>query len=272
MANRDPQLTSFFLLLSCGICAAGPQGAAQSVSQPSATVVIVSGISKDPNDQALRTRAVAGLREYLLRHMRVDPQRLTILAADSAVPSTASQVAQTIETLAPVVRPEDRFIFYYIGQANAVGGELRFNLPGPDMTQKELADRLSTIKAGTQLVVLDCPCAALAAKALAAGNRIVVCASTATQAYGTRFSAHFVHSLAQAQTDVDNDGRVSLLEAFTAAAKEIEQWYRQNGLLPTETPCLDDDGDGAPSERPWKHQTEGGDGAKASTFVLTEGP
>jgi hypothetical protein len=268
MANAHPQLVFLLLLLSCSFCSAG---AAPAIDRPSTTVLIVSGISRDLNDQALRTQAVTGLREYLLKQMKVDPQRLTILAADSALLPTASQVAQAIETLAPLIRAEDRFIFYYIGQANTAGGELRFNLPGPDMTPKELADRLSAIRAGTQLVVLDCPCAALAAKALAAGSRIVVCASTATQAYGTRFSPHLVHALAQPQTDTNNDGRVSLLEAFTATAKEIEQWYRQSRLLPTETPCLEDDGDGAPGERPWKYQTEGGDGAKASTFLLTEG-
>jgi hypothetical protein len=263
------KLNSLLLsLLACDICFAA---VAPALKASSTTVLIVSGISKDRSDQTLKTQAVNGLREYLLKQMKVDPPRLTILATDSTLASTSSQVARTIETLALALRPDDRFIFYYIGQANAASGELRFNLPGPDMTQKELADRLGTIKAGTQLVVLDCPCAALAAKTLAAGNRIIVCASTATQAYGTRFSTHFVHALAQPQTDTNNDGKVSLLEAFTATTRQIEQWYRQNKLLPTETPCLEDDGDGAPSERPWKHQTEGGDGAKASTFFLTEG-
>ena len=254
-----------FALLSCTVC---PQVSLSGDSGRRTTVLIVSGINKDPHDQAVRHQTVSGLREQLLKRMNVDPKRLMVLSADAP---TAPQISQAMETLASTVRPNDRFIFYYIGQANAAGGDLRFNLPGPDMTQKELADRLSTIKAGTQLIVLDCPCAALAAKALTAGNRIVVCASAMTQAYGTRFSTHLVHSLAQPQTDTNNDGRVSLLEAFTATAKEIEQWYRQNKLLCTETPCLEDDGDGAPSERPWKHQTEGGDGAKASTFFLTEG-
>jgi len=77
--------------------------------------------------------------------------------------------------------------------------------------------------------------------------------------------------LTQPQTDANSDGKVSLLEVFAATAREIEQWYRQQGLLPTETPCLEDDGDGTPSERPWKYQTEGGDGLKASTFWLVEG-
>lgn len=275
MKTTASQVVTLALLLAC---VAGSEIADCGVpadNRPRTTALIVSGISKDPNDQAVKNEAVSGVREHLLKHMNVDPGKLMVLAADApsaaSGQSTASQISRALETYASTVRPSDRFIFYYIGQANAAGGELRFNLPGPDMTQKELADRLNRIKAGTQLIVLDCPCAALASKALTASGRIVVCASTATQVYGTRFSPHFVHALAQPQADANSDGKVSLLEAFTAAAKEIEQWYRQKGILPTETPCLEDDGDGTVSERPWKYQTEGGDGLKAAAFLLTEG-
>jgi hypothetical protein len=271
MTKTVPCMVILALLLSYGICTGAVAGRGP-------TVLIVSGISKDPNDQATKTKAVSDLRDYLLKHMNVEPQRLVILTADKpavasalSLQSTASEVSRIMDSLTSAVRPEDRFIFYYLGQANAIGGELRFNLPGPDMTQKELAERLNAIRAGALLVVLDCPCAALAAKALTGPNRIIVCASAATQPLGTRFSPHFVHALTQPQTDANNDGRVSLLEAFTATAREIEQWYRQREILPTETPCLEDDGDGAASERPWKYRAEGGDGVKASTFLLVEG-
>jgi len=278
MDRRTRQAIISALLLSCSTCSMGAEGAMASRSQSLTTVLIVSGISRDPSDQATRIQAVSGLRDYLLKHAGVGPHRLTILTADksdvssaSSLRCTASQIAQTIDTLAVTIRPDDRFIFCYLGQANAAGGELRLNLPGPDMTQNGLAEHFKAIKAGTQLIVLDCPCAALAAKALTTNNRIVLCASVATQPLGTRFSQHFVHALTQPKTDANNDGKVSLLEAFAATAREIEQWYRQRGLLPTETPCLEDDGDGTPSERPWKYPTEGGDGLKASTFLLAEG-
>jgi hypothetical protein len=232
--------------------------------------LVVAGISKDPDDQAARNQALSDLQGYLLRQAKVDPRRLVVLAPEGTEPSTAVRVRETLSALAASVRPGDRFLFYYIGQTNAVGGALRFNLPGPDMTDKDLASQLNAIKAGTQLVVLDCPCAALAAKMLASDSRTIVCASTATQVFGTRFSPHFLHALSEPKTDANNDGKVSVLEAFTATVQEIEQWYRQQAILPTETPCLEDDGDGTVSERPWRYQTEGGDGAKASGFLLAE--
>ncbi len=275
MRRKAPQTAILALLLSGMICPEASQCGTPADARQKTTVLIVSGISRDPNDQAACNQSVQALREYLLNRMHVDPQRLIVLTPDappaSSVQSTASQISRAVDAFASTVGASDKFVFYYIGQANAAGDNLRFNLPGSDITQKELAGWLGRVKAGTQLVVLDCPCAALAAKTLAAANRVIVCASAATQVYGTQFSPHFVHALGRPQTDANNDGEVSLLEAFTETAKQIEQWYRQKELLPTETPCLEDNGDGAPSERPWKYQTEGGDGLKASAFLLTEG-
>jgi len=253
---------------------------------------IVSGISKDRQDSVAKAAAVGDLRKYLLEEAAVRPQRLTVLVPprQAADPSgkqnqdntpTAENIKTAVDALASVIKPADRFIFYYIGQANAVGssrrsepepgGKLRFNLLGPDITHEQLAHWLAGVKVNTQLVVLDCPCAALAAKAMAGRGRFVVCAAEATQAYGTTFSSHFVPALAQSQSDANSDGRVSLLEAFAAAAKQIDQWYRQRQLLPTETPSLEDDGDGIPSERPWRYKLDARDGRNASQFFVAAG-
>jgi hypothetical protein len=253
------------LVLSCSAYAGS-----STTGRQQTTALIVSGISKDPGDQAARTQAVDSLREYLLQRMKVDPRRLVVLAGSGAEGATAERVRAAIDTFASTVRSEDRFVFYYLGQANAVGEDLRLNLPGPDITQNDLAEQLKAIRANTQLIVLDCPCAGTATKALTGDNRIIVCASMATQPYGTRFTTHFVQALTGPETDADSDGRITLLEAFTAASRDIEQWYRQKSILPTETPCLEDDGDGVPGERPWKYQTDGGDGAKAAAFTFEE--
>jgi hypothetical protein len=191
--------------------------------------------------------------------------------ADDPSASTAEGVRSAIRTIASASTPPDRFILYYIGQANAVGETLRFNLPGPDITQADLAGWLADIRAGTQLVVLDCPCAALAAKALSRRGRVLLLASTEKQPHAPRFGLHFVPALARAESDTNDDGKVSVLEAFTAAAREIEQWYQQRQLLPTETPSLDDNGDGKPSERPWRHEQDGGDGRLAAGLFLALG-
>jgi len=236
--------------------------------------LIVSGIARDPGERAAEDRVVNELRAYLLDKAGVEPNRLVVLVPedsscrDAAGQSTADNIGHAMKALAAAA-PQDRFLFYYIGQANAVAGKLRFNLPGPDVTNEDLAAWLAGVKAGAQLVVLDCPCAGGAAKLLSDPSRVILCASTEKQAYATRFGVHFVPALTRTENDSNHDGRISVLEAFAAAARGIEQWYAQRQLLPTETPCLEDDGDGVPSERPWRYETNGGDGRRAAGWFLT---
>ncbi len=251
-----------FLLMSSGFV---------RMCSASTYALVINGLNKDLEDKLSRDRAVRSLREYLLTTARIDPARLIVLDAnDTNAPSTRDNIAKTMSTFASATGPQDRLLLYYTGQANKVMGELRLNLPGADATHGEVAGWMNRSRAGEQLVVLDCPGAGLAAKTLAGPGRIILCATAETQVYSPRFGRHFVRALAQAETDADADGRVSVLEAFTAAAREIEQWYRDREVLPTETPCLEDNGDGLPSERPWRHAVESVDGLAASMFFLAQ--
>ncbi len=235
--------------------------------------IIIMGIGKDPQDRLARDQVIRDFRGYLLDKASVRPERLVVLLPDANGPSvsTAKGIEDAVDAIASTAGPADRFILYYIGQANAVGDGLRFNLPGPDVTQEDLAKWLAGVKADTQLVVLDCPCAAMAAKALVRRGRVLLLASTETQAHAPRFGLHFVPALTRAENDTNHDGAVSVLEAFTAAARGIEQWYQQRQILPTETPCLEDDGDGRPGERPWRYEQDGGDGRLAAELSLAPG-
>jgi len=242
--------------------------------------LVVSGIGTDPNERLLKDRVVHELRAYLLEKAGVEPPRLALLVPkdssirNSAGLSSSENIRKTLEAFSAVTGPTDRFVFYYIGQANAVAQTqnraslLRLNLPGPDITQEDLATWLAGIKAGTTLIVLDCPCAAVAAKALTGRGRITLCAAKEDQVYGTRFGIHFVPALTRTENDTNHDGRISVLEAFTAAVRGVEQWYREGQVLQTETACLDDNGDGVPSERPWRHEQDGADGRRAAQFFL----
>lgn len=224
---------------------------------PAETFALVAGgVSKDPNDRAAQDKTRADVQKYLLTR-----------AKSVRVASTAVSVKDAFDTLAAETSSQDKFVFWYVGQANTAGGKLRFNLSGPDITHEDLAAQLTRVKAGTVLIVLDCPNAALAVKDLGGAGRVIICASTQDQSYGTQFSRHFVSALPAAESDADKDGRVSILEAFAATARRIEQWYRDRTILPTETPCLDDNGDGTASERPW-NRGESADGMAAAKLFL----
>lgn len=236
--------------------------------------LVIGGISKDPQEKSAKSKIASVLQKFLLSNPEITSQTLTVLvpgdlsANDTLGVSTAENIRQAIKTIGTAIQPDDRFIFYYVGQANMVGEQLRLNLPGADITQEQLAQWIKEIKASSMLIVLDCPGAGLAAKAISGRGRIVICSCTAEQRYSTRFSEYFIPALTDINTDTNSDGRISALEAFTAASRQIDDWYRQKKLLTTETPVLEDNGDGRPSKQPWRYKFDATDGLAASEFYL----
>lgn len=236
--------------------------------------LIVSGIIKDPQESQAKDKVVMKLADYLLNDAGIKSEKLRVLAgSDSLVSkgmeiSTGEKLKETISRLAAAVRPTDRFVFYYLGQANTVADKLRLNLPGADITHEQLAEWINQITASSTLIVLDCPGAETAVKAVCGPGRIVICSCTADQHYSTRFSEYFVPALAETKSDSDADGKISLLESFTSASKQVEDWYRQRDLLKTETALLEDNGDCIASPQPWRYRQDRTDGLAAARFIL----
>lgn len=238
--------------------------------------LIVGGISRDPNEREAKDKNVMRLRRFFLEEVKVASSRVRVLVDDrssvrkDSKKSTDENLKKELDVLAGTIKPTDRFIFYYVGQANVVVETLRLNLPGKDITHRQLAKWINQIKASSVLVVLDCPGAGLSAKAMKGEGRIVVCGSRSDQRYSTRFSRYFVPALVDTKSDSDGDNRVSLLEAFTQASRQVDDFYRKQKLLTTETPVLEDNGDGVPSQQPWKHEEDEKDGFAASKFFFID--
>ena len=238
-------------------------------------VLIVSGINKEPHERQAKDKTVIKLRRFFLKNAKVEPNRLRVLvdksssAREGAGASTAENLKKAMRAVAASIRPTDRFIFYYVGQANIVADKLRLNLPGKDITHEQLAEWIKEIKASSMLTVLDCPGAGLSVKALTGPRRIVICGAKREQPYSTRFSEYFLPSLADDAADTNGDGKVSLLEAFTLTSKKLDDLYRGQNLLKTETPVLEDNGDGVPSHQPWRYKQDKKDGLAASMFFLS---
>ncbi len=255
--------------------ALGSERSPESKESGKTYVLIVGGINKDSKERLAKDRAAADLSRFFLDIAGVKPERLSVLvdseptARKGSGISTAGNLKGQMDRFAASVNPEDRFIFYYIGQANVVSDRLRLNLPGPDISHEQLAEWTNAIKASSMLIVLDCPGAGLAVKAVAGRGRIVIGACTADQHYSTKFSEYFVPALVDEGSDTDGNGRISVLEAFTSASRGVDDFYRRQSLLTTETPVLEDNADGAASKQPWKYEQSKMDGLAASRFFLS---
>jgi hypothetical protein len=81
----------------------------------------------------------------------------------------------------------------------------------------------------------------------------------------TLFPRYFVAAFTTPGADTDKDERVSLLEAFVYAKREVARAYETDTRLPTEHAMLDDDGDRRGSAEP---DPRAGDGSLARRFII----
>jgi hypothetical protein len=254
---------------------AGPTGAAAQA--PAQThVLIVSGIPGEPRfAQAFHEQSTTLARALVQRH-GVARDRVTILAADPsrdpawiAGKATKAEIAKAIARIGLAAAPDDRVVLVLLGHGSGSGGDSRINISGPDLTAAELGRELAALGARTVAVVNAGSASGDFAKTLAGENRIIITATASAQERNeTIFGEHFVAALAGEGADADKDGRLSLLEAYRYAQREVQRVYERDNRLLTEHARLEDDGDGRGTAAP---DGEQGDGALARRFAFGGG-
>lgn len=168
-----------------------------------------------------------------------------------------------------------------IGHGTFDGKEARYNLRGPDVTATELADWLKPVT--RPLVVIDATASSAPFLARLAGtNRVVISATRSGHEQSfARFGGFLAEAFATPASDLDQDGQISLLEAFLTAAHRVTEWYKTEGRLATEHALIDDNGDGLGTPADWFRgvravkQAQAGaslDGARAQQIHLVLSP
>jgi hypothetical protein len=193
---------------------------------------------------------------YLAEDPKLDPARI-----DGR--SSREQVTKALGALAQRAAPEDAVLILLIGHGSPGA---RINLPGPDMSAADFAKLLEPIRSKRLVFVNAASASGGFVAPLAAPGRVVVTATRReAEQYATLFGGFFVDALAGDAADMDKDGRISLLEAFSYARQAVAQAYEREGLLATEHAMLDDNGDGEPSPEP---KADAADGRFAASLHL----
>jgi hypothetical protein len=208
--------------------------------------VIVEGASGEPQYAALHREWVDSLATLLRERFRFDPALVTVLAEKPGAgeePARAETVKAAFSKLAAAVQPKDLVFVMLIGHGGGQGAEARFNLVGPDLTVSEWNELLKPIR-GRIAFVNSASASAPYLAGLSAAERVIITAtSTASQKYHSRFAPAFIQALEAAEADLDKNGRISFLEAFSHASRLVAQQYEQAGYMATEKAMLDDNGD-----------------------------
>jgi hypothetical protein len=257
------------LLITVG--APGRPGAAQETR-----VVVVVGLGGDPAYQETFHGWAMALRSAALERLGVAPGSFVYLGerpADApqvvAAQSTKANIAAALAKVASEAGAQDRILVVLVGHGSGQGEDVQLNLPGPDLTPRELDVMLRDFSTQTVAVVNTASSSGPFASGLAGPNRIVVTATrTAQERNEAQFGGFFVAALGGEGADLDKDGRVSLLEAFEYARREVARYYGERNLLATEHAQLEDDGDGQGTSEP---APDTPDGLLARTFFLGRG-
>jgi hypothetical protein len=148
-------------------------------------------------------------------------------------------------------KPAGELWLVFIGHGTFDGHSAKFNLRGPDISAADLAEVLKPCR--RPLAVIQCASASGPfLKALSAPGRVIITATrSGYEVNATRFGGYMARAIADPAADLDKDGQTSLLEAFLAASRQVEQFYKEQGRLMTEHALLDDNGDGFGTSAEW---------------------
>jgi hypothetical protein len=169
--------------------------------------------------------------------------------ADVSEPKDRDQLQKLLAEMAG--ESQEPLWLVFIGHGTFDGRTAKFNLRGPDVSAEELAGWLAPLK--RPVAVIQCASASAPfINRLAGQNRVVITATKSGDEQNfARFGQYMSAAIADMSADLDKDTQVSLLEAYLAACRQVEEFYDQEARLATEHALLDDNGDGLGTPAAW---------------------
>jgi hypothetical protein len=221
--------------------------------------VTVAGLGGEPDYEQRFTAAAKDL-DKVFKAAGNTAHVFTLTGAQA----TASQLKDTLITVAREAKAEDDFVLILIGHGSFDGVEYKFNLVGPDLNAGEIAAMCDRILARRQLVVDTTSASGGAISALERPGRAVITATkSGTEKNATVFARYWVEALQDPAADTDKSDSISAMEAFTYATKKTASFYDSQKRLATEHAVFDDAGRGEPVR-----EAGNGQGTLLSSFTL----
>ena len=256
--GRRPTARALLVLALLAISPAAP-----ALAQPASHLLIVVGLAGDPEHGELFQKWGSTLADTATEKLGVAKENVTLLSGAAA---TRDGVVKAFAALAARVAEEDTVMIVLFGHGTYANKTAKFNLTGPDMTAEEFAPLLARLKSKRVVFADTTSASGPFVEALSGPGRVIVAATrTGGEMFATLFGGPFVEAFSNEAADGDHDGRISILEAFDFAKKAVAASYQREGLLPTEHPVLDDNGDKEGSLDPGR---DGKDGQSASVLAL----
>ncbi len=231
-------------LLALALCAGLPAtGEAQRTH-----VLIISGLGGEPAYRTSFAATAGGVYDVARTKWGVADSSLIWLAEDVALDaarvrgrSTREAVEAAFVTLSRRASAGDLVLIVLIGHGSGEGAGSRVNLPGADPTAAEYNTWVGGFAQQSVVFVNTASASGDFSRVLAGPGRVIITATrTALERNETTFATHFLRGLATGEADADKDDRISALEAFEYAKREVARAYEADNKLLTERAQLTD--------------------------------
>jgi len=236
-------LLAGLVLLTASILTAG---AASLSTNGQATVILVVGA---PGEDEFGSNFVqqASLWESTSRQATAKP--ITIGLASEGATNDHDRLQQIL--VAEPKEVADELWLVLIGHGTFDGKEAKFNLRGPDLSATELAVWLQPFRRPVAVINTASASGPFLSKLSAPGRVIVTATRSGHEQNYARLGQYLAEAITDSQSDLDQDGQTSLLEAFLTASHRVAEFYKTDGRLATEHALLDDNGDGFGTPADW---------------------
>jgi hypothetical protein len=215
---------------------------------PVRALLLTLALAVSPAHAELRVFVVSGLGGEPEYEQRFEEQAEAIAQAasragaaqDSVVLLTGERarresVMRELKAFVGKAQKDDQAVVVFIGHGSFDGDDYRLNVPGPDVTGREIASLLDKLPSGQQLVVNATSSSGAVAEVWKRPNRIVI---TATKSGGernaTRFAQYWVEALTSPEADRDKNETVTAEEAYDFAARKVADTFKSDAALATE--------------------------------------
>jgi hypothetical protein len=242
-------------------------------------MVVIVGLAGDPEHGELFQKWATTLVDTSSKRYGIPRERVVFLSekadgegALSSGRSTRDEIVKTFDALAQKSAADDLVFVVLIGHGTFDGRVAKFNLPGPDMTPADFQPLLKRLES-RRVVLVNCASASGPfIEALSGPGRTIVTATrNGSERFATLFGGFFVDAFAGEDADADKNKRVTVLEAFNYAKKEVATAYEREGIMLTEHALLDDAGDKEGTAQPAVDGKQGRVAAILSLGTTTAG-
>lgn len=182
-------------------------------------------------------------QEQKIYDASVSMTEAAMVTAFTGEEATRENLLAHFQSLAQTMTDEDRAAIYLIGHGSYDGEFYKFNIPGPDITDADLAEIMDSLPGRNNFLVNTSSTSGAILDKLANDQRIIITATrNGNERNATEFGAYFADALSNEVADINKNNNVSIQEAFDFAERNVAEFFESEGKLATEHPQIRGEG------------------------------